>query len=252
MCRLASVLVCLFLAAAAQARLTTSRVNVLITGARCGELQKVFLVIDDEDLEDRWIQMDNTGGCHWTADLGENGSISTTLSHFSLRVDFARTDCRQAAANEEKLAAELEFSCCIQGPLRNVSVKTDPPMPVSYVRNVPKDRAPRIRAVPCFEGGTFAAGTGSIRHAQFSGEDVYLQLGTSEPKRRMPGLLLDDIVVDDGTLVMTRDGVAYRLIVQRAKGKSRSAPTLSSNAIAVDVKKLGELKFKRAEIEVIK
>lgn len=53
---LARALACVLLAAtAAQAQLTTSRVNVLVTGARCGELQNVFLVIDGEDLEDQWI-----------------------------------------------------------------------------------------------------------------------------------------------------------------------------------------------------
>ncbi|HEV7923319.1 MAG TPA: hypothetical protein VGR02_21255, partial [Thermoanaerobaculia bacterium] len=77
-------------------------------------------------------------------------------------------------------------------------------------------------------------------------------LGPADRKGQTLGLLLDDIVVDDGTLVLNRDGVVYRLIVQRAKGKGRSAPTLSSNAISLDIKKLGELKLERAEIEVIK
>lgn len=249
MLRLARVLVCVLLAAtAAQAQLTTSRVNVLITGARCAELQNVFLVIDGEDLEDQWIRLEKAATCRWTADLGEDGSLSTALSRFSLRVDFARTDCRQAAANEEKLAAELEFACCSDEPLRNVRVKTQPPMPVSYVRNVPKDRRARVRGVDCVETGAFPAGTGTIRHTQFSGEDVYLELG----KQRMLGLLLDDVVANDGALALTRDGVAYRLIAQRAQGKTRSAPTLSSNAISLDIKKLGELKLERAEIEVIK
>lgn len=253
MLRLARALVCVLLAAtAAQAQLTTSRVNVLITGARCAELQNVFLVIDGEDLEDQWVRLEKAATCRWTADLGEDGTLSTALSRFSLRVDFARTDCRQAAANEEKLAAELEFACCRDEPLRNVRVTTQPPMPVSYVRNVPKDRRARVRGVDCVESGAFLAGTGTIRHTQFSGEDVYLQLGTPVAKPRMLGLLLDDVVANGGALSLTRDGVAYRLIAQRAQGKARSAPTLSSNAIALDIKKLGELKLERAEIEVIK
>lgn len=235
-----------------QAQITTSRVNVLITGARCAELNNVFLVIDDEDLEERWIALEPAGRCRWTADLGESGSLSTALSHFSLRVDFGRTDCRQAAPNEEKLVAELEFACCAQGPPRNIRVRTEPPMPVSYLRDVRPLAGTPVRSIRCIEGGAFAEGTGAIRHAQFSGEDVYLQLGTARPKRTTPGLLLDDIVTDDGALVLTRDGVAYRLAVQRAKGKARTTPTLSPNALAIDIKKLGELKLQRAEIEVLK
>lgn len=252
MIRLARALACVLLAAAsAQAQLTTSRVNVLITGARCGELQNVFLVIDGEDLEDQWIRLEKKDGCHWTADLGEDGSLSTALSRFSLRVDLARTDCRQAAANEEEAVAELEFACCRDEPLRNVRVKTQPPMPVSYVRNVPRDRRARVRGVDCVETGAFLSGTGMIRHTQFSGEDVYLQLGTPVAKPRMLGLLLDDVVANGGAMALTRDGVAYRLIAQRAQGKARSAPTLSSNAIALDIKRLTELKLERAEMEVI-
>jgi hypothetical protein len=252
--RLASAFVCLLLAAAAQAQLTTSRVNVYITGARCVELRNVFLVIDDDDLESRWILLKALGDCHWTADLGESGSVSTALSHFSLRAGIARTDCHEAAPNEEKLAAELEFTCCRQGPLRDVHVTTEPPMPVSYLRKVLRDpTAPRrIRPIDCVEVGTFLTGTGAIRQGQFSGEAIYLQLGELKPKRRMLGLPLNDIVVDDGVLVLTRDGLTYRLIVLRARGKVRSAPTFSSNAISIDIKRLDELKFEHADFEVIK
>lgn len=252
MIRLVKTLVCVLLAAtAAQAQITTSRVNVLVTGKRCSELKEVYLVINGDDLEDRWVKLDPAGTCRWTADLGD-GSISTSVAGFSLRGDFARSDCQRAAANEEELSANLEFACCIQGPLRNVSVKIQPPMPVSYVRDVRPFAGARIRGIKCLESATFSEGQGAISHAQFSGEDVYLHLGPFDRKRPTIGLLLDDIVVDDGALVLTRDGVVYRLIVQRAKGKERSAPTLSSNAISLDIKKLGELKLERAEIEVIK
>ena len=39
---------------------------------------------------------------------------------------------------------------------------------------------------------------------------------------------------------------------QRVKGKVRSAPTISSNAISLDIKMLADLKFERAEFQVIK
>jgi hypothetical protein len=247
-----ALLFVLFAASTLQAQITTSRVNVLVTGARCGELKNVFLVIDGDDVEDRWIRLEPAGACRWTADLGEGGTLSTALSKFSLRVDFARTDCRQAVANEEKLAAELEFPCCSQGPLRSVRVTTDPPMPVSYLRDVRPMAGTRNRGIKCIEEGMFAEGMGAIRSTQFSGEDVFLQLGADKPKPKIPGLLLDDIVVDGGPRVLTRDDVVYRLTVQRAQGKMQTTPTLSSNAIAIDKKKLGDLKFRQATIEVLK
>lgn len=255
MIRLAKSLVCVLLpllaASAVQAQITTSRVKVLVTGKRCSEMKEVYLVINRDDLEDRWVRLEPAGTCRWTADLGD-GSISTSIAEFSLRGDFARSDCQKAAANEEDLSAELEFACCVQGPLRNMSVKIQPPMPVTYIRDVKPFPGARVRGIPCRESATFSEGQGSIGQAQFSGEDVYLHLGPFDGKRQTLGLLLDDVVDDDGTLVLTRDGVVYRMAVQRAKGKARSAPTLSSNAITLDSKKLGELKLERAEIEVIK
>lgn len=252
MIRLVKTLVFVFLATtAAHAQVTTSRVNVLVTGKRCSDLKEVYLVINEDDLEDRWVRLDPAGTCRWTADLGD-GSISTSVAKFSLRGDFARSDCQKAAANEEQLTANLEFACCVQGPLRNVSVKIDPPMPVSYVRDVQPFAGARVRGIKCLERATFGEGRGSIGHAQFSGEDVYLHLGPIDRKQPALGLLLDDVVDDDGPLVLTREGVVYRLAVQRAQGKARVAPAVSSNAILIDIKKLGTLKLERAEIEVMK
>jgi hypothetical protein len=245
------VLLCTFASVPAQAQITTSRVNVLVTGKRCSELKDVYLVVNGDDLEDRWLKLEPAGSCRWTADLGD-GSISTSVAGFSLRGDFARSDCQRAAANEEELTANLEFACCNQGPVRNVRVKVDPPMPVSYVRDVRPFAGARIRSIKCLETATFNDGQAAIGHAQFSGENVYLRLGPVDRKQQTLGLLINDVVADDGTVVLTRDGVVYRLMVQRAKGKDRSAPTLSSNAISLDIKRLGALKLARAEIEVIK
>jgi hypothetical protein len=250
--RIVKTLVCLLLAATAvQAQITTSRVNVLVTGKRCSELKEVYLVINGADLEDQWVRLDPAGTCRWTADLGD-GSISTSVAGFSLRADFARSDCQRATANEEELTANIEFACCVAGPLRNVSVKIEPPMPVTYVRDVRPFAGSRIPGIKCTERATFTEGAGSIGGLQFTGEDVFLYLGPFDRKRPTLGLLLDEVVTDDAPLILTRDGVVYRLIVQRATGKGRSAPTLSSNAISLDIKKLGELKLERAEIEVIK
>jgi len=250
--RLVKTLICISLAAAAaQAQLTTSHVKVLVTGRDCDKLKDVSLVINGDDLEDHWIKLEPAGVCRWKAELGD-GTISTSIARFSLRGSLARSGCQKASANETELSANLEFSCCLEGPSHNVKVKVEPAMRVSYLRHVRPFARDRISDIPCLEMGTFDQGQGAIGNAQFGGEDVYLHLGPFDRKRETLGLLLNDIVADHGAVVLTRDNVVYRLIVQRAKGKTPSAPTLSSNAISLDIKKLGELKFERAEIEVIK
>lgn len=263
MFRLARVFVCVLLAAAtvqAQRDITTSLVKVRITGPHCDELHKVLLVIDDLDDITRSKELtkvtDET--CFWSTDLGEAGTYSTKLSHFSLRVDLGRTDCHQAYPNETKRTGELEFACCIEGPVRDLRVKTEPAMPVSYLRIVPKDPgAPesehrRTRAIDCTETSFFPRGTGSISYAQFPAETIYLQLGAPKPQRKAHGLDLKEIVVDGHTVILRRDGVVYRLIVQRGQGRDGSSPTLSSNAISIDVKKLSELKLESVEFTAIK
>jgi hypothetical protein len=227
--------------------------NVLVTGTDdCNKLKNVFLIINgDDDMKARRINLDHKTGCHWTAELGD-GTISTSIARISLRAGRARSGCQKATPGETELFANLEFSCClVEDKFKKVMVKIEPPMPVSYVRYVQPFAEDRI-PVPCSEAATFAQGQGELGNALFDREEVYLHLGPFNLKRQTLGLLLNPIVVDTGTLVLTRDGVVYRLIVQRAKGKSRSAPTASSNAITVDIKKLGELKFERAEIEVVK
>lgn len=245
-------LVCVLLAAtAAQAGITTANVKVLVTGRHCGELKDVFLVINGEDLEARWVKLDPDGSsCHWKADLGD-GTISTSIATFSLRAGSMRSGCQKASADEAKLLANVEFSYSGARSFRTMSVKIEPPMRVSYVRYVhpfTEDRNP----IPCREFATFEKGKGAINSATFEDEDVYFDFEPFKPKRPALGLLLNKIVVDDGTLLLTLDGVVFRLTVQRAKAQVRSAPTLSSNALSIDIKKLADLKFDHAEFQVIK
>lgn len=249
MFRLASALVCLLLPAAAQGQVTTSNVHVRINGPDCGKLQDVFLIMDDED--NGWIKLNKApGDCEWEKKLGQDRSFLTSHSHFSLRYDSGRTDCRQAAPNknEKDLVGELEFNCCSGDPLRNLRVTTDPRMPISYVRHVGRDRqAPR--SIDCNEGGIFDKGTGPISYVQFSDENVYIEFGTPAPKLRLQGLSLNAVVAGGDTVVLQRNGVVYRLAVQRAKAKTKTGmPTFSSNAISIDVKKLGDLKLDHVEI----
>ena len=249
MFRLVRAVICIFLVStAAQAQITTSRVKVRVTG-RCDGLQNVFLVMDDHDLETLPLEKTKER-CRWTADLGEKRRFSTKLSHFSLRFELGRTDCRQAVAEKKELIAELEFACCSDDPPQHVHVTTEPKMPVSYLRTVSKNPDETTRSVKCTEFGTFPKGSGRIGYAQFDDEKIDILLGIAKPKGE-PGLILNDVGLHGGTVLLRRNGVVYRLIVQRAKGKT-STSTLSSNAISIDIKKLEELKFESAEFAVIK
>jgi hypothetical protein len=241
----------LLAATAAQAQITTSNVNVRVTGKQCGELKDVYLVINGRDSEEQWVKLEPAGTCRWKTDLGA-GTISTKSAQFSLRADLARSDCQKAVANETDMTANLEFFCCQPGPFRQVGVKIEPPMQVTYVRNVKPDAKARVPGIPCIEKAKFDAGQGAISSTQFSGEDVYLHFWPVSRKLPMPGLLLNGIVPEKGSRILNRDDVAQRFMVQRAQGKAAIAPTLSSNALSLDLKKLAELKFERAQIEVIK
>ena len=250
-----NLLFVLLVATSAQAAgITTADVRVHITGKGCEKLNDVYLVINGDDLDARWVKLNpdkDEGSCHWETNLGERGTISTSIASFSLRAGMMRSGCQRAGADEVRLRASIEFAYSGEGTFRNVKVKIAPPMIASYVRYVhpfAEDRNP----IPCREIATFARGQGAISSTKFDDEDVFLHLGAFNPKRQPVGLLLNKVVVDDGTLVLTQDGVVYRMTVQRAKGQMRNAPALSSNAISLDIKILGDLKFERAEFQVIK
>jgi hypothetical protein len=246
MFRLARAVVCvLFAAGVAQAQVTTSNVWVRINGPGCSEVRNVSLVMDDDD--PTWFTLDNTGACVWTADIGDANRFSTKYSHFSLRFDSGRMDCRQATASG--LVAQFQFFYSGPAPFHDLRVTTEPSMPVSYLRRLEPNQQ---GGIACTEVGAFPAGSGQILRTQLSGEKIDLQFGLSEPKRPILGLLLNGIVIDKGTLILKRDGVTYRLLVQRAQGKAWIAPTLSSNAISLDDERLDQLKLKRVEIASIK
>lgn len=229
---------------------TTAIVKVRVTGD-CN-LKDVRLVINGDDLEIRWVPLESDGMCRWTVNLGDE-RISTSTASFSLRADMKRSGCKKAEADvtdETKPFANLVFTCC-KGPFRKVNVKVVPPMRVNYVRDVhpfAEDRNP----IRCLEFATLDDGEGSISNARFKDEEIFFDFGRFNPKRQELGLRLNPIMVDDSPLRLTLDGVVFRLTVQRVKAQVRSAPTLSPNAMSLDIKKLVNLKFERAEFQVVK
>jgi hypothetical protein len=244
-------LICVLLAAtAAQGGITTAQVKVFISGD-CSKLSDVYLVINGDDRPDFRVTLDPVEHerCVWSKNLG--ATISTTIATFSLRAGAARSGCQRAdadaAATEPR--ANINFSDFQKGEFRNVTVKIVPSMPVSYVREVHLSNE-GVNPTKCREFATLADGEGSISNAKFKGEDVWFDFGPLNLKHYPLGLNLNEIMVDDRPRVLIRDGVVYRLMVQRAKGTARSAPTFSSTAISLDIKKLG--KFERAEFQVIK
>ena len=250
MFRLARTVVCvLFASAAAQAQITTSKINVSVSGEHCSEMKDVYLIIDGDDFNGRWVKLKNVEDCQWTKNLTD--TLSTALSYFSLRFNFGRTDCHKAIPDLGEFAAKLEFVCCSPARLRNLSLNIEPQMPVSYIRDVHKNPQSRIGAIDCVEFGTFLEGTGEIQRTQFSDEKIYLQLGRTKANRRKLGLPLNDLAGGRDALVLTRDGLTFELAAYRAKGRTNT-PTLSSNAISIDLKQFDQLKLKSVEFAVIK
>jgi hypothetical protein len=209
--------------------------------------EHVHLVMDDEDGRVYRIELEPVAGCHWIKRF--TGGFSTSLSHFSLRLGIARTECHKAIAEQD--TGHVHFNCCSREAVRSVTIKPTPSkIPVSYLREVsttwPGLRRPDWQAVPCLENGILLAGE-AIDHVQFGSEKIHLQIGLPDPNRQIIGLRVNDLRRASGGEYepLMFDDVVYRLIVQRADTGS-----LSPNAIELDVVKLREIKLEKLEIQV--
>ncbi|HYI08547.1 MAG TPA: hypothetical protein VEK57_05725 [Thermoanaerobaculia bacterium] len=256
--RCLSVAVTLVLAVAAGAgAVTTAEVHVrFISG--CTKVTAASLVMDGGDggLQRIHLSLSDKDPCLWTGNT--SASFSTELSHFSLRIDSGRTECRQAIGDGEdfKPVAVLDFACCnLDEPVRSVTISTEPPLPVSYLRVVPGGpSSDRLRSTPkgCIESGAFGRGAGTVDHVQFGGERLQLQLGFAKADPGLAGVSLNDLPdrQKSGVMEFTRKGVVYVLAIQRAKGISGNSPDLAPNAIDLDTIRLKELKLKKLSVDV--
>ena len=262
----AGTLIALFYCATARAQVhdpvTSRTLDVTIGGAHCLKFpDEISVVMDDEDGSTYHFPITGGPGCHWTGKA--LGTFDASLTHFSLRLGIARTDCRTVEETYKDPAeglmrvARLTFECCAQDlkPVQQVTISTDRPVSVSYLRRVPKSRERgRLRSVPCTEHAVFTHGTGTIDHVQFQSETLRLQLGEKVPKPESPGLLIRVPTFKKGKkanypLHLDRDDVVSAFIEQRAQGEAGD-PNLSSNAIEIDYKRLKEAGVKTLDLTV--
>jgi hypothetical protein len=228
--------------------------DIRITGVDCDNLPpQITVVMADKDGKEDRFSIRKIGTCRWKDDTPR--TFDASLTHFSLRLIRARTECRMADPYQEPGVGVLNFKCCDAEPVRQVTIRAemvikDRSVAVSYLRRVPKGSD---GSVACTEHGTFQ-GTGTIDHVQFHSESLRLQLGDKEPKPTAPGLRVKIPEVKKGRKVnfdvqLDRDDIVGNSTEQRVQA-DESPPTLSSNAIDIDDKKLKKAGVKTLKLAV--
>jgi hypothetical protein len=224
------------------------KLDVTFVG-RCPDAKTIIKAVKDgEDIGTKSLK--HVEGCSWTVTLAK---FSTTQSYFSFRLsDGRRTECYRPYAEKvspDAWIAKLDVYCCSNEAGKEVTVKPDPEMDVSYLRQLTGkvQGSPPGMAVPYIEEGTLDPEKPVIDHVQFRIEKIHLQLGTEPPEPDAMGLWVNDLplAVKKGYEQLKPDGVVYRLIVQRVE-----AGDLSMNAIELDVVKLIDVKLEKLEVWV--
>ena len=240
----------LMITAAAHAQVNRDTIKIFLTGdivreGMCKNVKAMSVVINDD--EKRTFSATPVSDCVWTADPG---SYNAAESHFSLRLGFARTECRKA--DPYQTPPRLEFACCSGPHSHTVTLAVDPTIPSSYLRRVPS----RAKSIPCVEYGVLDQdSSGTIFDVQPPKEKLVLQLGLEEPDRDDPGMPINIRALEHHatgrmpTLHIKQTGLADLLAEQRAQANG-SSPNLSAVAIDLDVRKLKELKFQSLDVTV--
>lgn len=226
---------------------TTRTLDISFSGEQCAGLpDPISVVMADEDGNKDRILIKRQGLCEWRGEVPK--TFDAGLIHFSLRLPAGRTDCQTPDTDTEPGVARLTFDCCSVDAPQQVTINTetmvkDLVVAVSYIRRVQRSSDKRqTRSVPCREHAVFDRGTGTIDHVQFLSESLRLQLANRKPKPEAPGLLVRVPEIKDGKKVngdvhLDRGAVVWALAQQRANVDG-GVPTLSSNAIDIDHKRL--------------
>lgn len=238
------------------------RFEVVLNGMSCGGApDDIYIVLDDDDGSENKAQREGNIWV-WTP---PKALILGDRAHASIRFGGSRTDCRNAswsryAKDPSQYVATFTFQGCSEEPARNVTVRANPLIHVSYVRTLPAaprgtgaDRSP----APCLEQSSFVAEpkrAHTIHAVWFEAETLRLQMNRDKATLNEPGLRVNDIVNEieankvEGK-VFDAAGVAYLFSVQRGKGRDGS-PNLSSSAIDIDIKKMKDAGFEFLALSV--
>jgi hypothetical protein len=245
--------VAVFVAAGVSAQVTTKTLEIVLFGESCPDADHTVVTVVMDGKDDLRFRArpdpDSKESCSWKAETPKE--FSTGFRHyFSLRVGVAtaRTDCQRPKSAGTLLAptAKLTFDCCRfkPKPTYEVSVSSDAPMELGYLREVPAHTPEPIGSVRCIEKGPLGADD-AIRHVQFSSETVRLHLGTADSAAG--GLIIN--LLPKGDYRLRRDDVVYRFSIQRSKG-DKSPPSISPDAIDIDNVKLAKAGLKTLAVEV--
>src|SRR6185436_6691742 len=229
---------------------TTSEIDIWLSGTRC-ESRELWVVIEGVDAEEKWRPADparDKKKCHWPATADRR--FNTRFTRFSLRLDHAGTDCHKADAVLISGApvAKLVFDCCNAERLRSIAIFATPSMPVSYVRDVARTDHSQSRPCVEFRPRPFLS-TGTITHALFGGETLFLQLGSDMMKPRLTWLNVNALpeVLSGRPISLSADEIRRRLSIQYVRG-NRSGPSLPVTAMDIDIDNLKELKLKELRV----
>lgn len=248
-CALSMVFAC---RAHAQDDVTTTSLDIRLSGKGCEEIREIWVVIQGEDAESTWRPARFVENCHWTATAVRR--FSTEYAFFSLRFDDARTECHKSEAVFPATGdpyAKLAFDCCISKPFRQVTLAPTPSMPISYMRLV-SEKVPGIPkhtdSRPCIEYGTFEE-PGTIGYLQYGAEELFLQPGLARANKKMTALNINVLpeVQKGKSISLTADDIRHRLGIQRLKGY-RSAPRLPLTAMELDADYLKRLELKTLRV----
>jgi hypothetical protein len=247
--------------APAQRAFVTANLDIHLTGARCGDVSDVWVVMDGREREVFPARKDPAEKCHFTA-TRPGGTFDAELSRFSLRLGIARTGCRKAEVQRisGEAAATLVFSCC--GPrTRDIEISTTEEMPLAYTRAVAKDPHDP-KSLPCEESYSDYIQPVKILSVWYAGvlrtpspavETVRVEFGERDAKRKVPLLIFNDASVTkylsrpESVLSAAQILAAGR--EQRAKGEAGAPPLLSPAADDAERARLKQIGLKRVTVK---
>jgi hypothetical protein len=236
---------------------STRRVRIEFAGDCIGIGDTIKIVLQGNETLQFIATRKHPSDTFWTGEWphpDRTKSFNAADEFASLRLAGARTDCRASYPIEEpdgRWVAAFTFNCDEQ-TVRQIAVRTLPPIPVAFVREVPKfDDEPMSR--DCSEYGRFRKGFGTIADVDLDSESVRLQAGWASPQPDSPGLFIDHPAVlkrvnGAGQVQLTLDTFLDALTEQRARGKL-SPPLLSGPARDAEKERLAQLELKQIELK---
>jgi hypothetical protein len=243
------------------------QIKIEIAG-QCSDGDKILAVINGDERNQHLLRPDErvSGTSVWIFPWPDKrpSAFPNAKLTASLRLKHARTYCRIAEQQPNRtgdLIASFSFPCDGQ-PAQEVNILTESTdqavaVPLSYVRMIGKNPDSQDNGdCECLETGG-SSGALAVPAVRFPAEAFWLQIGRTLPRRKAPGLFVNDPAViehaeNGGHRVLDREDVVCALAAQRVAGRQGPNPDLSSNAMEVDSKTLEDIRLKSIDLKVTK